>query len=268
MACISAQSEPVGGGINNSPATSATPRILDCAGWTLHDYQVVNSTNLVAANSPPWSAVRARTQTAGRGRYERSWVSDEGGLWLSAVVPVGGAESARLLPLLAGLALCRVLQDLELRAVRMRWPNDLLVNDRKLAGILVDSFCPNAAVIGMGVNVQNHPEVCNTKLCRQTARLADLIPNPPGLDELTALVLRSIRNEMESFTASGFVLPIARVNGLWGPPRSVELELDGDHRRGTFTGVDSEGRLGLWGLDGTLIFYSAHQVRHLTELES
>ena len=142
------------------------------------------------------------------------------------------------------------------------------MNDRKLAGILVDSFCPNAAVIGMGVNVHNHPEVCDAKLCRQTARLADLLPKPPGLDVLTALVLRSIRNEMESFAASGFVLPIARVNVLWGPPRSVELELDGDHRRGTFTGVDLEGRLGLWGPDGTLNFYSAHQVRHLTELES
>jgi len=120
----------------------------------------------------------------------------------------------------------------------------------------------------MGVNVQNHPEICDATLCRQTARLADLLPNQPGLDELTALVLRSIRNEMEAFAASGFVLPIGRVNGLWGPPRSVELELDGGLRRGTFTGVDPEGRLGLWGPDGTLTFYSAHQVRHLTEMES
>jgi len=268
VACASAQSEPAGGGINNYPAGPTTPRIWDCSGWKLHDYQVVNSTNLVASDLPSWSVVRARTQTAGRGRYQRSWISDAGGLWLSAVVPAASAESARVLPLIAGLALSRVLQDLGLSAVRMRWPNDLLVNDRKLAGILVDSFRPDAAVIGLGVNVQNHPETSDAKLCGQTSRLADLVSNPPSLEELTALVLRSIRNEMEAFAESGFVLPVARLNGLWGPPRSVELDLDGDLRRGTFTGIDPEGRLGLWGADGALTFYSAHQVRHLTELES
>ncbi len=240
----------------------------ECSGWTLNDYQLVDSTNLIAAGLPPWSAVRAQTQTAGRGRYERNWVSDEGGLWLSAVVPVSSAESARVLPLLAGLALCRVLGDLGLQTVRMRWPNDLLIGRRKLAGILVDSFRPDAAVIGLGMNVQNHPERGDTKLSGQTTRLADLLANPPNLDELTALVLRSLRGEIEAFTDSGFVLPIARLNGLWGPPRSVELDLDGNLRRGTFTGVDAEGRLGLWSSDGTLTFYSAHQVRHLTELES
>ena len=268
MACASPQPKAGGGGANSASAAPALLEIRDCSGWTLHDYQVVDSTNLLAAGLASWNAVRAKTQTAGRGRYQRSWVSDEGGLWLSAVVPVASAESARVLPLLAGLALCRVLGDLGLGTVRMRWPNDLLVDRRKLAGILVDSFRPDAAVIGLGMNVQNHPESGDAKLSGQTIRLADLLANPPSLDELTALVLRIIRKEMEAFAESGFVLPAERLNGLWGPPRTVELDLDGELRRGAFTGVDAEGRLGLWSSDGNLTFYSAHQVRHLTELES
>jgi BirA family biotin operon repressor/biotin-[acetyl-CoA-carboxylase] ligase len=259
----------VGAEVSSASATKAPGAILThCPGWTLHDYEVVDSTNLVAARLPAWNAVRARRQTAGRGRYQRSWISDAGGLWLSAVVPVASAEAGRVLPLLAGLALTGVFESLNLETVRMRWPNDLLVGRRKLSGILVDSFCPQTAVVGIGVNVDNHPESCEPSLSCQAVRLADLLQKTPTLGRLTSLVLQRIRDEIETFSDTGSVLPTERVNQLWRLPREVELDLDGQLRRGTFTGVDQDGRLGLWAPDGTLTFYAAHQVRHLTEIES
>src|SRR5205823_2777630 len=79
------------------------PEVHALGGWTLLKYDVVTSTNLVAASLPPWTAVCASTQTHGRGRFQRKWVSDEGGLWLSAVVPVSsGSSSAKALPLAIG----------------------------------------------------------------------------------------------------------------------------------------------------------------------
>jgi BirA family biotin operon repressor/biotin-[acetyl-CoA-carboxylase] ligase len=238
-----------------------------CGNWTLYEYPVVTSTNLVAAKLPAWTAVRATIQTEGRGRFQRSWVSDRGGLWLSAVVPVGQDKIARrALPLAAGLTICNVLRELESSAARLRWPNDVLIGNRKLAGILIDQFEPNLAVIGIGMNVRNRPESCDPALLNHTARLTDLMPTPPELRILTALILQQLRQVSTELNRDGAQAVLLNANKLWGSPRAVELDLDGKLRRGLFTAVDPQGRLALSDANGGLTFYEAHEVRHLTEI--
>ena len=239
-----------------------------CDGWTLHEHEVVSSTNLVAATLPVWNVVRADIQTAGRGRFQRSWVSDAGGLWLSAVVPTPEAPLVRrALPLAAGLAVCRALQELGVAGVRLRWPNDVLVNDRKIAGLLIDQFEPSRLVIGIGLNVSNHPENHDKSLGHCTTRLADLLPAPPGLAALTSLVLSHLRSVLLRLERDSFDFLLRDINLLWGPPREVELDLDGISCRGVFRRVDPEGRLALSDPEGNLSFYESHQVRHLTEIQ-
>jgi BirA family biotin operon repressor/biotin-[acetyl-CoA-carboxylase] ligase len=233
----------------------------------LYEYPVVTSTNLISANLAAWTAVRADTQTGGRGRFQRSWVSDRGGLWLSAVVSNPNAVGARrALPWAAALAVCDLLSELGVLRFRLRWPNDVLVNNRKLAGLLIDQFAPNTTVVGIGLNVQNRPEVSDARLANHTARLADLMSTPPELPKLTALILRHLRQELNELNRLGAPALFLRVNRLWEAPRNVELDLDGTLRRGLFTGVDPEGRLALSNLDGGITFYEAHEVRHLTEI--
>ena len=239
---------------------------MNCTDWKLHQHTVVTSTNLVAANLPAWAAVRAGTQTMGRGRFQRSWVSDEGGLWLSAVVPASADRVARgFLPLAAGLAICDVLQELGLSSVRLRWPNDVLVNDRKLAGLLIDQFSPSLAVIGIGINVRNQPETHDPALANRTTRLADWMLAPPELPTLTTMLLNRLRQVVNELNSDGVSALIGRVNRLWGAEREVELDLDGRVHRGHFAGVDPEGRLALRDSAGGRAFYDAHEVRHLTE---
>jgi BirA family biotin operon repressor/biotin-[acetyl-CoA-carboxylase] ligase len=248
--------------------SSVALRVSTTAGWRLHEYQEVTSTNLLAANLPAWTAVRADTQTRGRGRFQRSWVSDQGGLWLSAVVPAEEAPLARrALPLAAGLAVSKVLQELGIHQARLRWPNDVLVADRKLAGLLIDQFVPGLAVVGIGLNVSNQPEACEPALKNQTTRLADLLPHspPPELTALALLVLEHLAQVLVSLGREGPSALFRQVNLLWGEPRPVELDLDGTLRRGLFTGLDSEGRLTLSDSVGKVDFYDAHEVRHLTE---
>src|SRR5947207_15624488 len=91
------------------PPQSANAQSLEpvsgYAGWTLHEYEVVTSTNLVAAALPIWNAVRADIQTAGRGRFHGSWISAAGGLWLSPVVRLQADQLlGHALPLALGLA--------------------------------------------------------------------------------------------------------------------------------------------------------------------
>ncbi len=240
------------------------PRFSVVEGWTVREYATVSSTNLMAANLPVWEAVRADTQTAGRGRFQRQWVSDEGGLWLTAVVPA--KPVAATLPLVAGLAVCNALQEVGVESPRLRWPNDVLVQDRKLAGLLVDQFTPGLAVVGVGVNVRNQPELRDPSLNHHTMRLADLLSSPPGLGELTTLLLRNLRRVVNEWEAAGFNALLSRVNQFWGLARQVELDLDGVIRRGLFSGVDEHGRLILLEASGSRATYAAHQVRHLKEI--
>jgi BirA family transcriptional regulator, biotin operon repressor / biotin---[acetyl-CoA-carboxylase] ligase len=236
-----------------------------CDGWRLHEITVTASTNIAAAKLPAWEAVRADRQTAGRGRFQRGWVSDEGGLWLSAVIPSG--PNAPALPLSVGLAVCDALRSIGLKQFRVRWPNDVLVKNRKLAGLLIDQFVPGLAVAGIGINVFNHPETHDPGLKNQTARLADLIADPPDLRHLAQIILSNLRSIVGQIQAHEFTSLLPRINQLWDGPRQVELDLDGDLRNGTFTGVGEGGELLLLNDSGNTAAYHAYQVRHLKEID-
>ncbi len=95
-------------------------------------------------------AVIADEQTAGRGRFGRSWVSPRGGLYATIITP-----SDPLISLKAGLALSRVLNSAGVAAV-LKWPNDVLVGSRKLAGILVEAI-DECCLVGVGINVASSP---------------------------------------------------------------------------------------------------------------
>jgi len=138
-------------------------------------------------------------------------------------------------------------------------------NDRKLAGLLIDEFSHGLAVVGIGMNVHNRPEAKDARLINLTTRLADLMPQPPALPVLAALVLRQLASVLEEFGARGIAAFFVRVNKLWGQTRKLELDLDGTIQQGLFHGVDSEGRLVLADPSGQLAFFEAHRVRHLTE---
>src|SRR5207248_4297447 len=96
--------------------------------------------------------VVAEEQTAGRGRLDRSWESPpRAGLTFSVLLrPVTAADS--WVPLLAGLAVARALNEQAGVEAALKWPNDVIVNDRKVAGVLAEA-AGGAVVIGVGLNV-------------------------------------------------------------------------------------------------------------------
>lgn len=130
----------------------------------VHAYGVVPSTNDLAREladdgAPAGTIVLGRSQTEGRGRSGGSWESPEGaGLYLSMIFRPAGATVTPLVTVLAGidiaLALERAFPDL---SPRVKWPNDLIVGDRKLGGILAESSASDAGgqqlVVGVGVNL-------------------------------------------------------------------------------------------------------------------
>lgn len=239
-------------------------------GWILDHEESTTSTNHLAARLPAWHAVRADTQTAGRGRTGRHWVSDAGGLWLSAVVPCPGPrENWALLPLAAGWALLGALSTLGVSDLRLRWPNDLLVGPRKLAGLLVERHTPETAVVGIGLNVFNHPETAEPALLGDTTRLADFVSlGETTLDDIAGLVLAALARAHALLLADEFPRIAADLNRAWTPPRRVALTLAGHPApvTGHFLGIDSLGRLRLQERLGEIQTYDPTQVALLREI--
>ena len=116
---------------------------------------------LAEAGAPDGTAVVAREQTAGRGSRGQRWESPLGGLWLSVLRRTSKAGPPLVLSLSAGLAVAEALESAGVQEVQVKWPNDLMVNDAKIGGILCEvrwhGDRPAWAVIGVGINVENPP---------------------------------------------------------------------------------------------------------------
>jgi len=137
------------------PPLDAT-RVALAAPWTgLEVVEEIDSTNVAALGRPPGSVLAAEFQTAGRGRLDRSWVSPaRAGLSFSVVLrPSPPLSTWGWLPLLAGLAVCDVIE-----SAVLKWPNDVLLGSphRKLAGILAQASVPDV-IVGIGLNVSTTP---------------------------------------------------------------------------------------------------------------
>ena len=261
------------------PKPAATLSEIDVRaidGWTLHEFAEVTSTNLLAAHLPPWSAVSAAVQSAGRGRTGRAWVSDPGGLWLSAVVPTpGDPDPWQLLPLAAGWAVLSAVRELGVADARLRWPNDVLVGPRKLAGILVDRFVADAVVIGIGLNVTNRPEAADAALAGQVTRLAECVANPPAASALLVCLLTALTREHHRLEAGRADELCRDLNADWrhrhvhvtlAPSGSVPpISLGGIN--GRLEGVDRSGCLLVGDAAGDIHRIPAHRVELLREVD-
>ncbi len=126
-------------------------------------YDVVSSTNDLAASLPEGSVVTAERQTAGRGRRGRTWFSPPGsGLYVSVVLAPSRASDAsramQLVTLAAGVGIAEGIEEASTVRADLKWPNDVYVGRRKLGGILAEAASGTApatrVVVGFGINVR------------------------------------------------------------------------------------------------------------------
>jgi BirA family transcriptional regulator, biotin operon repressor / biotin---[acetyl-CoA-carboxylase] ligase len=126
-------------------------------------FRVTDSTNdrgreLAGAGAVSGTIVTATEQTAGRGRRGRQWTAPPGRAVLCSAILSPLDVRHALLPLAAPLAVCEAAESLAPLRCRVKWPNDVWVGERKLAGILIEAQPPGWAVIGIGLNVSIEPD--------------------------------------------------------------------------------------------------------------
>ena len=214
----------------------------------------VESTNAIllaeAAVRPPGAVLAARRQTAGRGRRGRAWQSGPGeGLAFSLLwrFPQGARHLAGL-SLAVGVALLRGLRAAGLDGLALKWPNDVLHHDRKLAGILIelrgDVLGPSTAVIGVGLNLCLSG-ASRSRIDQAVADCASVLGHTPDASRLLAEILRALRGALAEYATEGF----RAFQAEWQQhhahaDRDVTLRFaDGSATAGRATGVSEEGEL-------------------------
>jgi len=230
------------------------------APWRVRLLAETGSTNSDAAETahlgePEGLVVIAEHQTAGRGRLGRSWVSaPRAGLWLSVLLrPKADVSRWGWLPLLAGVALADTVE-----GSRLKWPNDLLLNGRKAAGILAEAIGGTAVVVGIGLNVSQADDELPPAVNATSLRMEGL-----GEDR-TALAIDLLTNLRRRYEADWKGLHddyLARCDTVGRRVRA--LLPGGAELTGEAVSVDSDGRLIVQTDDGHLCPIAAGDVTHV-----
>jgi BirA family transcriptional regulator, biotin operon repressor / biotin---[acetyl-CoA-carboxylase] ligase len=230
------------------------------AGYRLLGFDAIGSTNDEAkararAGAPAGTIVWAQEQTAGRGRRGRFWASPPGNLYLSLILqPDGPPARAAQLGFVAALGLGDAL--LKLAGPRLplayKWPNDLLVDGRKLAGILLESETSGGeavdfVVIGIGANLASKPEHVEfpaTSLVEQSAS---------GIT--AAMLLHTFVEHFDAWHERWCRDGFAPVREAWlaratGIGEEVRVRLSRATFSGRFLDLDNDGALLIDGADG------------------
>jgi len=195
------------------------------------------------------AACLAEHQTAGRGRRGRQWISVFGrNLYLSLAWRFDLAlQDLAGLSLVAGVALARVLREAGLKELQLKWPNDLLVEEKKLAGILVEASGeasgPCTAIIGVGVNLELD-ETSGRSIDQPWTDLRAHLEVMPGRNELAGALLDElvrccIRYQQEGLTP--FLESWCAWDGFLG--QEVQLILGDNTLTGICSGLDARGGL-------------------------
>jgi BirA family biotin operon repressor/biotin-[acetyl-CoA-carboxylase] ligase len=206
--------------------------------------------------------VIARNQTKGRGRFKRQWFSDEASLTASLLLFTGSADFPHpsFLVHLAGLALSRAVEEVAGLTTQIRWPNDIVHKDKKLAGILCEGR-RNAIAVGVGLNVNQEsfpeelPDAVSLRIA--TGRPWDrLVLLESFLHEMFASIERTGKGESVQVLAD-----IKNRSAIMH--RRVEVRTLLRRHVGTVIDLDAEGRVVLRTDSGRLVVLGAGDVRRL-----
>ena len=201
--------------------------------------------DVAAAGAAEGALVWAEQQTDGRGRAGREWVSPLGGIYLSLILrPKRSVAELAQLALIAGLGVAEAVGELAACSPVIRWPNDILIEDRKLAGILCEAKTDKAggryAVLGLGLNATTEA----SDLPDQATSLSRLMHPAPDRLRVAATILAHIDSAYRRWANGGLAAihaDLIRRTGWFG--RLIHITTPSDSFQGQAVNLDEAGRL-------------------------
>lgn len=220
---------------------------------TLDHVAITDSTNArlldaAASGGGAPQALFAELQTAGRGRRGRRWVGRYGDALMFSLLVAAGRSLRELpgLPLAAGVALATALEDIGVRGIGLKWPNDVMLDGAKLAGVLVEAVParPGLAVIGVGLNWRPPPPD-EIEADRPVAGLQPaFVDGSPDRSQMAGHLLVALLRAVERFRDDGLapvIAAFARHDVLAGT--AIDVLVEGERRRGVALGLAADGAL-------------------------
>lgn len=233
---------------------------LLAAGWiqTVDQFEELGSTNDHALRTagdprPHPRLVICHRQLSGRGRGANQWWASEGALTFSVVIePLAIGIPANRWPTLSvavGGAICEALAPcIPSSDVRLKWPNDVYADGRKLGGILVEvpQVTPPRLVIGIGINVANSARNAPPEVQARMTSLADLTDHPPSLGEVLQLVLRQLEADLGHLVSDPLSLAQKWRQRCLLAGRTVTLNDGIRTPSGACQGIDDDGAIRIY----------------------
>ena len=209
-----------------------------------------SSTNDIAIKNakqgfPEGSSFLSYLQTNGRGRNANQWVSVKGNLHLSTILrPKTNKINWHQLSLIIGLSIFESLIKLgvDRKKIELKWPNDVLVQKRKISGVLLESF-DNFIVVGIGLNILKTPQN-ETKW--YTTKLKDHINKDFSLKYIANIILKNIYRNYVIWEEKGFNVFKKKINNsIYNINKEIVLKLNSqsDEISGVFLGLGDNGTL-------------------------
>ncbi len=236
-------------------------------------FDILDSTNTEALNQARLGAdeglcVVARQQTAGRGRYGRTWVSErDAGLYFSVLLrPRIGVQDLGLITLMAGVAVHDTLEKFGITP-DIKWVNDVLVNDKKIAGILAETTetaTGLAVVVGIGVNLRSSnfpPDLVTTATC-----VEDNSPTIVDLEDLIDVLTQHLGRyyqQLQGEDGPANIIDAWTRRSSYSSGKIVRVVLENETVTGTTDGLESNGALRIKRSDGSVTIVQAGDVEQV-----
>lgn len=205
--------------------------------------------------------IAALRQTAGRGRSGNRWWGNEGALLFSLILDIPPVQPEQLprLSLCIGAAVCQAVAEMAPGAdVRLKWPNDVFLNGRKVCGILIESppCCTDRLVVGIGLNVNNSAASAPPDLAPRVTSLRDCVLAEFDLTDVLIRLLARVEGTLDEFRQGDW----ERVARRWRSlclltGRCITVRTGSQSASGTCLGIEDDGALLLQTLAGPQRYY-------------
>ena len=214
-------------------------------------FDEIDSTNNYLKNSYPlldnFTIVSANYQSKGKGRNDRIWESNKGSNLMFSILIKDPKliEISSLLSLCSAVEISKLLESFGINNVSIKWPNDVLVNDKKICGILLEGQLPNYVVIGIGLNVNQKEFPSNLR--RPATSMANELNKDINLEELKETLFPSIVNNFNKLNKDDYLSYFNNHNYLLN--KRVKVDINNQTFIGEVVGTDKSFNLQILSRD-------------------
>lgn len=232
-------------------------------GKAIHHFSKIASTNdlakeMAAVGVKEGTVIIAETQTSGKGRLGRKWASPRGGIWFSTVLrPKLSAKDVPKLTLVTSLAVAKTISQLFNLKTEVKWPNDVLINAKKVCGILIEANTrggiANFVVVGIGINANIDLDSLPKQVRENATSLKRELKREVDREQLLCVLLEKMEHYYVLLMKGKFNLILKEWKSLFGLLDSyVEVTSLKEKIEGWAIDVDENGALIIRLQDGTL----------------